>query len=134
MRWTVNEPSNLVAAFANAAHATTAPEFLDVFARDYFAPAQNVIVADRRGNIAIRSTGHYPIRPGSGSGIEIRDGSVSASDWQGYWPVDRYPQAVNPPQGYLASANQEPIDPRQAPHYIGFESAFEPWRGFRRFR
>ncbi len=131
MRWTVNEPSNLVAAFANASHATTAPEFLDAFARDYFAPAQNVIVADKGGNIAIRSTGHYPIRAGDGSGLEIRDGSTSESDWKGYWPVERYPQALNPQQGYLASANQEPIDPRQGPLYIGFESAFEPWRAMR---
>ncbi|MBK9979245.1 MAG: penicillin acylase family protein [Gemmatimonadetes bacterium] len=49
MRWTVNEPSDLVSAFYHASHATTAAEFLDVFARDYFAPAQNVIVADRAG-------------------------------------------------------------------------------------
>ena len=131
MRWTVNEPSNLVSAFGNAARATTARDFLDVFARDYFAPAQNVVVADRSGNIAIRSTGHFPIRAGDGSGLEVRDGSTSASDWQGYWPVERYPQALNPPQGFVASANQEPIDPHEAPGYIGFESAFEPWRAMR---
>lgn len=131
MRWTVNEPSNLVSAFGNAARATTARGFLDVFARDYFAPALNVIVADRSGSIAIRSTGHFPIRPGDGSGLAIRDGTTSASDWQGYWPVERYPQAIDPAQGFLASANQEPIDPREGAGYIGFESAFEPWRAMR---
>ena len=69
MRWTVNEPSDLVSAFYHASHATTAADFLDVFARDYFAPAQNVIVADRGGTIAIRSTGHYPLRPAGSDGL-----------------------------------------------------------------
>lgn len=128
MRWTVNEPSDLASAFYHAAHATTAAEFLDVFARDYFAPAQNVIVADRAGTIAIRSTGHYPLRPAGGSGLAVLDGSESANDWTGYWPVSQYPQAINPPQGFLASANQEPIDPQQAPAYLGYDAAFEPWR------
>jgi len=128
MRWTVNEPSDLVTAFFDAQRARSAAEFLDVFARDYFAPAQNVIVADRSGNIAIRSTGHYPLRPAGHDGLEVLDGSSSANDWRGYWPVANYPQAQNPAQGYLASANQEPIDPRQGPAYLGYDAAFEPWR------
>lgn len=128
MRWTVNEPSDLVSAFFDAQRATTAAEFLDVFARDYFAPAQNVIVADRSGNIAIRSTGHYPVRPPGHDGLEVLDGSSSANDWRGYWPVSQYPQAQNPAQGYLASANQEPIDSRGGAAYLGYDAAFEPWR------
>ena len=128
MRWTVNEPTDLASAFSNAQRATTAAHFLDVFARDYFAPAQNVIVADRSGNIAIRSTGHYPLRPTGTDGLTIFDGSVSTNDWSGYWPVAQYPQGLNPTQGYLASANQEPIDSRQAPAYLGYDAAYEPWR------
>jgi len=128
MRWTVNEPTDLVAAFSRAIRATSAPAFLDSLAIDYFAPAQNVIVADRSGNIAIRSTGHYPLRPTGTDGLTIHDGASSASDWTGYWPVEQYPQATNPGQGFLASANQEPIDPRQSPGYFGYDAAFEPWR------
>ncbi|MCC6770334.1 MAG: penicillin acylase family protein [Gemmatimonadaceae bacterium] len=128
MRWTVNEPSDLVAAFFDAQRATTASQFLDLFARSYFAPAQNVIAADRAGNIAIRSTGHFPLRPEGGDGLAIRDGSTSASDWSGYWPVTSYPQSLNPAQGFLASANQQPIDPQQAPAYLGYDAAYEPWR------
>lgn len=128
MRWTVNEPTDLASAFFNAQHSTTVADFLDAFARDYFAPAQNVVVADRSGNIGIRSTGHYPLRPAGGDGLTIFDGSTAASDWTGYWPVSQYPQSINPAQGFLASANQEPIDPQQAPAYFGFDWAYEPWR------
>jgi penicillin amidase len=128
MRWTVLEPADLVNAFNGAAHATTAVGLLDAFARDYFAPAQNVITADRQGNIGIRSTGHFPIRAGDGSGLTIRDGSLSSNDWQGYWSVAEYPQSINPPQGFVASANQQPIDPLQRARYMGYDTGFEPWR------
>jgi penicillin amidase len=42
--------------------------------------------------------------------------------------VSDYPQAVNPAQGYLASANQQPIDPRAQPRYLGSEQNYDPWR------
>lgn len=128
MRWTVLEPSHEITAFDDAAHATTAREFLDATAGGFFAPAQNMLVADRHGTIAIRSTGHFPIRPNGHTGLDILDGSTSASDWTGYWPVAWYPQSFNPAQGYLASANQQPVDPRQAHAYLGDERAFDPWR------
>src|SRR6185295_17343904 len=114
--------------FLDAARATTAREFLNVTASGFPAPAQNMIAADRRGSIAIRSTGHFPIRAGNGDGLTIRDGASSANDWQGYWPLERYPQAFDPSQGYLASANQQPIDPAIDHSYLGYEAAFEPWR------
>jgi penicillin G amidase len=128
MRWTLLEPSRDVTAFYRAAHDTTAREFLDDMARGFFVPAQNILVADRHGTIAIRSTGHFPIRPKGHDGLQIFDGSTSASDWTGYWPVDKYPQSFNPKQGYLASANQQPQDPRTQFAYLGDEHAFDPWR------
>jgi penicillin amidase len=128
MRWTVLDVADLVRAFRGAAYATSAAALLDAFAADFLAPAQNVVTADRQGNIGIRSTGHFPVRPGNGSGLVVRDGSLSANDWQGFWPVSRYPQAFNPPQGFVASANQQPIDPQQDGRYLGYDSGFEPWR------
>lgn len=128
MRWTALEPNDIVAAFWNAGLQSTAAGFLDALARWFHAPAQNAIVADRSGNIAIRSTGHFPIRPDNGDGRVIRDGSSSANDWQGYWPVADYPQALNPAQGYLASANQQPIDPEVQPRYLGYDGAYDPFR------
>ena len=128
MRWTALEPSHEAQALYDASHADNAKTFLDDMARGFFVPAQNIIVADRAGNIAIRSTGHFPIRPKGTDGLTIFDGSTSASDWQGYWPVDKYPQAVNPAQGFLASANQQPVDPSQQFAYLGDDRSFDPWR------
>ena len=128
MRWTVLEPSDEMQALDDAARAHSAREFQDDVARNFLAPAQNMLVADRAGSIAIRSTGHYPIRPGDGNGETIRDGSTSSSDWTGYWPVDRYPQSFDPKQGYLASANQEPEAPQDQYAYLGADPNYEVWR------
>lgn len=128
MRWTVLDSRLRPDVFLGAAHAVTTRAFLDSMAAGYGAPAQNMIVADRGGSIAIRSTGHYPIRPAGTSGVVVQDGSSSSSDWQDFWPVEQYPQALDPAQGYLASANQEPIDPKVNPVPLGWDGDFEPWR------
>ena len=129
MRWTVLEPSNETEGFRLAAKARDVTEFQQAMGLFYRSPAQNMLVADRRGSIAIRSTGRFPIRPASSSGFIIRDGTTSESDWRGYLPPDFAPQASNPEQGYLASANQQPIDPRVASYWLG--GAYDPWRALR---
>lgn len=118
MRWTVLEAGHELSAFASAARARSASAWLDSVAT-YQAPAQNMLVADRRGTIAIRTTGRFPIRPGSGRGDLLQRGDSPAGDWIGDWPLAELPQAVNPAQGYLASANQQPVDPRVNPRYLG---------------
>ncbi len=128
LRWTVLEAGLELRAFYQAMHATSAPAFLDSMARYYQAPAQNFIVADTAGVIAIRSTGRYPIRADSGRGTTIRDGRTRDTDWVGNWTVAQYPQGKSPAQGYLASANQQPIDPAQQSLYLGVDPNFEIWR------
>ncbi|MBP7549500.1 MAG: penicillin acylase family protein [Gemmatimonadaceae bacterium] len=129
MRWTVLEPSDEASAFLGAMRARSAEEWYRAM-ESYKAPAQNFLVADRSGAIGIRSTGRYPIRPGDGRGDRIFDGSTSASDWVGDWPLAQYPQALRPAQGYLASANQQPLDPAVRPGYLGWDWP-TPWRAMR---
>jgi penicillin amidase len=128
MRWTVLEPGAETAALRAAARASSVDELLEATA-SFGAPAQNIVMADRGGNIAIRSTGRFPFHP-DGSGLKLRDGTGSASDWTGFWPLDRYPFALNPAQGYLASANQQPLDPRVDETYLGADWP-APWRAVR---
>jgi penicillin amidase len=60
----------------------------------------------------------------------LHDGTTSLSDWTGYWRTDAYPQSVNPPQGFLASANQQPLDPATNSRYLGADW-YAPWRAMR---
>lgn len=132
MRWTALDTNQVDASLGafQAAQAATSVASLMAATEAYPGPAQNFVMADRAGNIGIRSTGLYPIRPGDGSGLAFRDGSTSASDWKGYWSPRDYPQSVNPPQGFLASANQQPTDPKVNPRYFGAEWP-APWRAMR---
>jgi penicillin amidase len=129
VRWAMLEAPFNSSNLSEAAHASSVQQWLEAMS-DWGGPAQNMIVADRNGAIAIRSTGRFPIRPGDGLGNQIRDGSTSRNDWTGYWPVARYPQAIRPRQGYLASANQQPIDPKVSPAYLGADW-YAPWRAMR---
>ncbi len=129
MRWTALEPSDEGDALRRAARARSARDWYREM-ESYRAPAQNFLVADRGGTIGIRSTGRYPIRPGDGRGDRLFDGSTSRSDWTGEWPVARYPQALDPAQGYLATANQQPVDPEARDGYLGFNWP-SPWRAMR---
>ena len=109
--------------------ARSAADFERVVAASYRAPAQNMLAADRGGHIAITSVGRYPIRPGDGSGSRLFDGATSASDWTGDVPTAAWPHALDPAQGYLASANQQPIDPGAASFWMG--GSYDPWRALR---
>jgi penicillin G amidase len=129
MRWTALEPSDEVGAYTAAGHARSVAECLEAMA-SFLVPAQNMLMADRGGTIAIRSTGHFPIRPGDGRGDYVRDGASSASDWLGYRPTTAYATSINPPRGYLFSANEEPQDPADAPAYLGSNWP-PPWRAMR---
>ncbi len=128
MRWTVLEGTRETIGLWRAARAGSVEQWLAAMEM-YRAPAQNMIVADRGGTIAIRSTGSFPLHP-DGSGLPVRDGRTSGGDWTGFWPLDRYPFAIDPRQGYLASANQQPIDPRVDPTYLGADWP-SPWRAIR---
>jgi len=128
LRWTALEPSRTMQALLDGARAQTADQWLARMER-FDVPPQNLLVADRAGTIAIRSTGKFPLRPGNNGGW-VFDGTSSASDWTGFWPVDRMPAAHNPAQGYLASANQQPLDPAVDSTYLGSDWR-EPWRALR---
>jgi penicillin amidase len=129
VRWTPFEAGRPGEDFLVLDRAGSVTEWLDGW-RDYAAPAQNGVAADRTGSIAIRSTGKYPVRPGNGRGDEVLDGSTTASDWRGYLPLASYPFALDPTQGFLASANQQPVDPRTNGSYFG-SNWYSPWRAMR---
>lgn len=125
-RWMVLEPSADLDVFRASTRARSVAEFFS--AMDAFeSPAQNFVVADRAGHIGIRSTGRYPVRPGDGRGDRLFDGTTSTSDWRGRITPRDAPQAIDPAQGFVVSANQQPADPRVYHAYLGMDWA-SPWR------
>lgn len=92
----------------------------------YNVPAQNYAFASKDGDIAIRVAGQFPLKE-EGQGRFVRDGSLSSSGWKGFIPKEHGPIVKNPPQGYVASANQHSTDTKY-PYYYNRES-FEAFRG-----
>ncbi len=126
LRWTVLDDQGEFEAFDGIATARTVDEWLEKM-ESYVAPAQNGIVADRQGSIAIRSHGRFPDRDTDRPGDMVLEGTNGDTDWTTYWPVSRYPFSIDPPRGFLSSANQQPIDPRAEPAYYGAQWP-APWR------
>ncbi len=129
LRWTVHDPADDLGTFLRLQTARSVDEWLTVM-DSFVAPIQNGLVADRSGTIAIRASGRYPVRPRGARGDTIQDGTSSAHDWSGVLSADRAPFARAPRQGFLASANQEPIDPRVDSAYRGALWP-APWRAMR---
>lgn len=128
-RWTALESGGELEAIHHASRAHTARAWLDAMV-DWRAPPQNMLVADREGTIAVRANGRFPLRTGDGRGDRLLDGQTRASDWLGDIPSSEWPQAVEPAQGFLVSANQEPVDPRTSARYLGAAWPV-PWRALR---
>ncbi|PRY87037.1 penicillin acylase family protein [Mongoliibacter ruber] len=92
-------------------------------------PAENMIWADKDGNIGWQATGITPLRKNhSGLLPSLGDGSM---DWEGYLPIKDRPNLTNPSTGVFASANENvtPTD-YPLPHAIGYEWA-DAFRGIR---
>lgn len=94
--------------------------------KHYESPAQNFIMANRQGDIAIRVNGKFPIKT-KGQGRFVEDGSNSARAWKQFIPMEQVPAVHNPPQGFVSSANQVSTDPTY-PYYYHSEK-FDDYRG-----
>lgn len=83
------------------------------------APGLNVIYADSSDNIARWSCARLPIRPQHVNPKTVIDGSRSRNEITGFLPFDRNPQCVNPPSGFVHSANEQPdaVDSLFVPGY-----------------
>ncbi|MGD8414056.1 MAG: penicillin acylase family protein, partial [Candidatus Latescibacterota bacterium] len=116
VQWTAHKRAKTFQALWKMHHATDLDSFQEAI-RFWDSPMQNILYADRDGNIAIRSAGHLPIRR-AGHGAGLLDGTTDRFDWIGWIPFDELPYTENPKQKYLASANQQPTDDSY-PYYLG---------------
>jgi penicillin amidase len=65
------------------------------------------VLADRAGSIGFQMSGKMPLRREGVSGLIPLPGWDPANDWQGYARAEDLPRAVNPAEGYLATANHD---------------------------
>lgn len=121
LSWTALRPGRTAdAIFA----LNTAPGWTEfrAAAAMFEVPAQNLIYADTDGTIGYQAPGRVPVR-GKGDGRWMAPGWDSAYDWQGFIPFEELPSVLDPPAGYLVTANQAVIGPSY-PHMLTTDWAY----------
>lgn len=129
--WTALRDNDTTAdALTGVDTITDWPSFLDNYRR-FVTPQQNIVYADREGNIGFLAPGLVPIRKPENDlkGLAPAPGWDARYDWAGFIPFEQLPQSYNPPQGMLVTANHK-IVPDSYPHFITSEWA-EPYRARR---
>lgn len=92
-------------------------------------PGENMIWADREGNIGWQAVGIAPIRR-NWSGLVPVPGD-GRYEWDHFLPIQERPSIANPSSGYFASANENVTPPGYSyPEALGF-SWSDPFRGDR---
>ncbi|WP_210489668.1 penicillin acylase family protein [Rufibacter aurantiacus] len=116
LRWIAHDPQNELRTLILVNRAKDYPQFRNALTT-WAAPAFNFVYADSQ-NIAIVSNGQFPLKwPDQGK--YLLDGSNPAHDWQGWIPMEQVPQVFNPKRGFVSSANQTPVSPKDYPYYLG---------------
>ncbi|MEO3857894.1 penicillin acylase family protein [Acrocarpospora sp. B8E8] len=113
LRWTALDPGQT----ANSVFLLNKAENWEQFraaASKFEAPSQNLIYADIDGNIGYQAPGKIPIRAG-GNGQWPRAGWTGEQEWTGFVPFAELPFSYNPPEGFIATANNAAIGPGYGP-------------------
>jgi penicillin G amidase len=121
LKWTLCDPTLNKIPLYEMNTATNWQEFSAALA-GWSWPTQNLVYSDDQGHIAYHAIGQIPLRPDGIANAPIAnvpnaDASTpnapisgesspdQTHEWQGYIPFDQLPNAVDPPSGFLATAN-----------------------------
>jgi penicillin amidase len=129
MRWTALDADAGTAVDAGIGFnsARSVDEFIAASA-GYIAPMQNMVVADTQGRIAMVAPGRVPVRGPEHDlkGLVPAPGWEARYDWVGSVPAGETPREIDPPRGWIATANQRIVGPGY-PHFLTSEWAV-PYR------
>ena len=111
LRWTIYDPGSVTAPFFAVNSAADWTSMLSAFST-WGGPAQNLMYADDQGHIGYHAVGRIPIRGDANNPSPLSPVPTDATapdaalhEWAGYIPFDQLPQAFDPPDGVLATAN-----------------------------
>lgn len=105
LRWVALDPTPIFDAIGIVNTAQNWDQFR-AGAQLLTVPSQNLIYADREGNIGYQAPGTVPIRSGYNGHWPV-PGWESKYDWNGTIPFDQMPRTFNPAQGWITTANEQ---------------------------
>jgi penicillin G amidase len=116
-RWNAQTPSRLIKSILLLNQAANYDDFVEA-TRYWDTAVQNIIYADVEGNIAYQLPGRIPVRR-NGDGLLPVPGWTGEYQWEGWIPFEELPAALNPPEGYIVTANNR-VTGDQYPHLLSF--------------
>ncbi|MGA8994707.1 MAG: penicillin acylase family protein [Nocardioidaceae bacterium] len=123
LSWTAMTPGRTADAIFAIDRARTWAQFREA-AASLEVPAQNLVYADRSGNIGYQAAGRIPIRKNDRRGDYPARGWLPADDWSGrYVPAAAMPSVRNPGDGFVVTANQAVTGP-DYPYLLGDSYAY----------
>jgi len=124
--WMAHRATNEMLSIYLLNKARNYNEFVDAIL-NFQCPAQNMVYADRAGNIAMWGQGQF-VNKWKGQGEYVMDGSDSATLWKELIPMRENPHVLNPAQGFVSSANQSVTDDTYPYWYDGDFIELRAWR------
>ena len=126
LRWIAHDPSEEALAFYLLNRAENHADYMMAL-DNYVSPAQNFAFASASGDIAMRVQGKFRARAFE-EGKFLREGRYRSQSWE-FIPNEQNVMYKNPERGFVASANQHPVDSTY-PYYIQATS-YEMYRNRR---
>ena len=133
LRWTLYDTTLNSIPIFQMNTASNWAEFSAALAQWCF-PTQNVVYSDDQGHIAYHAVGRIPQRPAGLVSVPIQDvaGTETKHEWQGYIPFDLLPNVLDPPSGFLATANSR-VTTDGSPNLVSLDWA-DPYRAERIYK
>ena len=102
LKWLGAYHGGWLTALLGIDRANSVAEFREAL-RPWHVPTFNLVIADQGGSIAVQCAGRIPLRPTAERAY--RAGWDPGDQWLGLLPFEGLPHALDPQQGWLASAN-----------------------------
>lgn len=108
LRWIGLEPSGVGNAIFAMNQAAGWEEFTAAV-KQLAKPSQNILYADREGNVGYYLNGLVPVRKGYDGRWPV-PGWSGEYDWRGFIPFQDLPHVLNPEAGFVVTANDSIVD------------------------
>ena len=103
----LNTDNQLIQAFYDLAYADTVDKAAAAAAKIH-APGLNIMYGNQQGDIAWWAAAKIPVRDQYSQSKFVLDGASGTDEILYFQPFEENPKAINPPWGYVYSANNQP--------------------------
>jgi penicillin amidase len=128
LRWPALGGTHLIDALSALNLASDWKSFHSALAA-WDTPSVNFVYADVDGHIGYQSTARIPIRVPGHQGLVPVPGWDGRSEWQGFIPYEEMPYSLDPPSGFIVTANNKVVGD-DYPHFLAYDMA-DPYRAQR---